>query len=87
MRQSIACALALTASGFGAAGAAFIAPGVVASAATTQDSGRCRASKRRRHSAAMSAPEEHDILLRVARGEVAERAPVWLMRQVASLMQ
>lgn len=30
----------------------------------------------------MSVADEHDILLRVAKGEKAERAPVWLMRQV-----
>eukprot|EP00952_Eustigmatos_sp_NYUAD-ZCMA_P004491 19774-Eustigmatos_ZCMA.PRE.1 len=28
---------------------------------------------------------DHDILLRVARGEDAHRTPVWLMRQVCSL--
>lgn len=30
----------------------------------------------------MSGSDEHDILLRVAKGEKADRAPVWLMRQV-----
>lgn len=33
----------------------------------------------------MSADSDHDILLRVARGEAADRSPVWLMRQVGSL--
>lgn len=30
----------------------------------------------------MSTADDHDILLRVAKGEKADRAPVWLMRQV-----
>lgn len=37
---------------------------------------------RRRTGPCMSAGDEHDILLRVAKGEKADRAPVWLMRQV-----
>lgn len=36
-----------------------------------------------RASAATPNPE-HDILLRVARGEKADRTPVWLMRQVGA---
>lgn len=32
----------------------------------------------------MSSSDEHDILLRVAKGEKAERSPVWLMRQVCT---
>lgn len=31
--------------------------------------------------------DEHDILLRVARGEEAERTPVWLMRQAGRYMK
>ncbi|CBJ49184.1 Uroporphyrinogen decarboxylase, chloroplast precursor [Ectocarpus siliculosus] len=34
----------------------------------------------------MSSSDEHDILLRVAKGEKAERAPVWLMRQAGRYM-
>lgn len=36
----------------------------------------------RRVRLSMSGTDDHDILLRVARGQQAERAPVWLMRQV-----
>lgn len=35
----------------------------------------------------MSASDEHDILLRVAKGEKTDRAPVWLMRQVSAAAQ
>eukprot|EP00960_Hanusia_phi_P013356 390990-Hanusia_phi.AAC.1 len=34
-----------------------------------------------------SSGSDHDILLRVARGEVANRAPVWLMRQAGRYMK
>ena len=30
---------------------------------------------------------DHDVLLRVARGEQAHRTPVWLMRQVKYMLQ
>ena len=36
--------------------------------------------------AAAGAAEDHDILLRVARGESASRTPVWLMRQAGRYM-
>ena len=42
--------------------------------------GRSAASKGR--TSYMSGDGEHDILLRVAQGEKANRSPVWLMRQV-----
>ncbi len=32
-------------------------------------------------------PSDHDILLRVARGEKGERTPVWLMRQAGRYMK
>lgn len=44
----------------------------------------CRSRKASRRSRPnMSTSDEHDILLRVAKGEKADRAPVWLMRQVS----
>ena len=52
---------------------ATLKPAVPASCRTRQRSGPC-----------MSAGDEHDILLRVAKGEKADRAPVWLMRQVSA---
>ncbi|CAN0507214.1 unnamed protein product, partial [Scytosiphon promiscuus] len=42
---------------------------------------------RRRSGPCMSASDEQDILLRVAKGEKADRAPVWLMRQVSAAAQ
>ncbi|CAM9265926.1 unnamed protein product [Scytosiphon promiscuus] len=45
-----------------------------------------RASARSRLRTSMSTSDEHDILLRVARGEKADRAPVWLMRQAGRYM-
>lgn len=38
---------------------------------------------RRRTRLCMTVADEHDILLRVAKGEKTDRAPVWLMRQVS----
>lgn len=35
----------------------------------------------------MAAQSDHDILLRVARGEEAHRTPVWLMRQAGRYMK
>ena len=54
-------------------------------AATCSSSPAARCRSRRagcRSRPSMSASDEHDILLRVAKGEKADRAPVWLMRQV-----
>lgn len=48
--------------------------------ASTRSSGK--GSRSRSGKLSMSVSDEHDILLRVARGEKADRAPVWLMRQV-----
>lgn len=33
------------------------------------------------------APLENDLILRVARGEVGERIPVWVMRQAGRYME
>merc|ERR1719238_1820314 len=43
-------------------------------------------TSRARQTRARAAAEEAPLLLRVARGEEAERAPVWLMRQAGRYM-
>lgn len=50
----------------------------------TRGGSRCwrRSPAAKRRASYMSADSEHDILLRVAQGGKADRAPVWLMRQV-----
>ena len=51
---------------------------------------RCRSRRGagRRSRPSMSTTDgEHDILLRVAKGEKADRAPVWLMRQVCATQE
>jgi Uroporphyrinogen decarboxylase (URO-D) len=45
-----------------------------------------RCSAKRCSRMRMAADGEHDILLRVARGEKADRSPVWLMRQAGRYM-
>lgn len=45
-------------------------------------SSRTATCARTRSGVCMSTADDHDILLRVAKGEKADRAPVWLMRQV-----
>lgn len=60
--------------------------GTVASLAATCSNPVARCRSRRagvRSRPSMSTSDEHDILLRVAKGEKADRAPVWLMRQVS----
>ena len=70
-----------------AAAAAAAAAGLVAEAfvvAPSAQRGQIRAGRGRVLMAAGGEPvnPDHDLLLRVARGEKAHRTPVWLMRQV-----
>lgn len=64
-------------------GAGSLAKGTSATTATWRSAVPASCSTRRRSGPCMSAGDEHDILLRVAKGEKADRAPVWLMRQVS----
>lgn len=74
-------AVSLTARGSSATNWSSRTPAGAAAAATTAT--RCRS---RRSRPCMSTSDDHDILLRVAKGEKADRSPVWLMRQVKSGM-
>lgn len=53
-----------------------------ANPSSKQRGSKQRGSKQRGGVQRMSADGDHDILLRVAKGEKADRSPVWLMRQV-----
>ncbi|CAN0515748.1 unnamed protein product, partial [Ectocarpus sp. 12 AP-2014] len=57
-----------------------------AAAAGLEQCRRRRGAGCGRSRSCMSSSDEHDILLRVAKGEKAERAPVWLMRQAGRYM-
>lgn len=56
-----------------------------------QSSNRSTNSRRtpaaRRNASMSGSSGEHDILLRAARGENTDRAPVWLMRQAGRYMK
>ena len=85
-KTAIAYAAILLALGVSRPEAFVPSSGAAASFAATCSSSpvaRCRSRRAGcRSRPSMSASDEHDILLRVAKGEKADRAPVWLMRQV-----
>lgn len=67
---------------------AFVPSSGVAGLVRVRDAS-CRSATcaRTRSGLSMSTADDHDILLRVAKGEKADRAPVWLMRQVGAFDQ
>lgn len=65
-------------------GAVGLSKGRSATTATWRSAVPASCRTRRRSGPCMSAGDEPDILLRVAKGEKADRAPVWLMRQVSA---
>ena len=65
-------------------GAVGLSKGSSATTATWRSAVPASCRTRRRSGPCMSSSDEHDILLRVAKGEKTDRAPVWLMRQVSA---